>query len=61
MKIDMEKRFGPGGSNEQVNDIVKQVAEEIRTGKSSGTPDLLELLKKGKRFHEKEENIRRKP
>jgi len=58
MKIDMEKRFGPGGTDEQVKAIVKKVAEEVRFGHGGPTLDVMELTKKGKRFHEKEKNVR---
>lgn len=60
MKIDMEKRFGPGGTDQQVTDMVKKVAEEVRFGHTGPNLDILEITKKGVRFHEKEKNVRGK-
>lgn len=50
MGVDKEK---PSGEQTKLADAVKKI-------RSSLPVDLIEFLNKGKRFHEKEENIRRK-
>lgn len=58
MKIDLEKRFGPGGTDQQVMDMVKKVVEEVTSGNPNPTLHILDIAKKGVRFHEKEKNVR---
>jgi hypothetical protein len=51
MKIDTEER-----TDEQT-----QLADAVKKIRASLPVDLIEFLNKGKRFHEKEKNVRSKP
>jgi hypothetical protein len=49
-KIDMEKRFAPGGTNDQVNDMVKRAVEDLDKPNHAPPLDIVEMAVKSVRL-----------